>query len=118
MLEVYASDQYLLYVGLERVNAEAEDERAGIAELLVAVGELTAPWLRPLGVSFQFAHCDPSQYFEENGRPTSPHYFLRTHAVPEGVCAEQAFIDSVTAEVDEITKESVRDLVTRGLAQP
>lgn len=61
MFEVYASDQSLLRVGLERANVDHEDDRAGITELLAAIAkvmparspprrpELVTPTLRARG---------------------------------------------------------------------
>jgi hypothetical protein len=118
MIEVYASDQSLLRVSLERANAEHEDDRAGITELLAAIDVLTQGWLQPLGVGFQLVYCDPSQYFEEIGRPPAPHQFLRSARVPDGVHVREAFANSVVEEVPVIDVASVSRAIVRGLDQP
>src|SRR5262245_52339606 len=99
MREVYASDQALLQVGLERSNAENEDDRTGIAELLTAIDALTQGWLHPLGVGFQLVHADPEKDFEEVGRPRAPHHFLREANAPDGVLIREAFSNSVIEEL-------------------
>lgn len=118
MLEVYASDQSLLRVGLERANAEHEDDRAGITELLAAIDVLTQGWLQPLGVGFQLVYCDPSQYFEEIGRPPGPHQFLRSARVPDDVHVREAFSNSVVEEFPVIDARSVSRALAKGLDQP
>lgn len=118
MSEVYASDQSLFHVALERGNAEHEDDRAGIWELLAAVDALTHGWLHPLGVGFQVVHCDPEQYFEEVGRPAAPHHFLREVGVPGAVQVREAFANSVLSELPVISPRPVRDAVTQALDQP
>jgi len=117
MLEVYASDQYLLHVGLERVNTDDEDDRAGVIELLAAVESLTDSWLAPLGVGFQLVHCDPAQYFEETGSPAHPHHFLRARAVPDDIRVWEPFADSLIEDVVELDDVVVRGAVMRGLEQ-
>jgi hypothetical protein len=118
MSEVYASDQYLFHVSLERSNGDDEDDRAGITELLSAIEALTAPWLRPLGIGIQFAHVDPAQYFEETGAPAQPHHFLRARKVPDGVRVWEAFSDSTVTEIHDIDRAAICDVVARGLDQP
>lgn len=118
MIEVYASDQFLLHVTLERDNAENEDDRAGTAELLTAVEALTERWLKPLGVGFQLVYCDPVRHFEEVGQPAHPHYFLRARAVPDEVRVWEAFADSVVEDVPEVDRAVVRHSIMRGLDQP
>jgi hypothetical protein len=85
MRAIYASDQALLQVGLERGNTEHEGDRAGIAELLTAVDALTRGWLHPFGVGFQLVYGDPNEHFEQVGRPPIPHHFLREAELPENV---------------------------------
>jgi hypothetical protein len=118
MIEVYASDQSLLRVGLERANAEHEDDRAGITELLAAIDALTQGWLQPLGVGFQFVYCDPGQYFEEVGRPAVPHQFLRSARVPDDVHVREAFANSVVEALPVVDADSVSRAIARGLDQP
>lgn len=118
MIEIYASDQSLLRVGLERANAEHEGDRAGITELLAAIDALTQGWLQPLGVGFQLVYCDPSQYFEEIGRPPGPHQFLRSARVPDDVHVREAFANSVVEELPMVDAGSVSRAIARGLDQP
>jgi hypothetical protein len=118
MIEIYASDQSLLRVGLERANAEHEDDRAGITELLAAIDALTQGWLQPLGVGFQLVYCDPSQYFEENGRPPAPHQFLRSVEVPDDVHVREAFSNSIVEDLPVIDTGSVGRAIAQGLDQP
>jgi hypothetical protein len=118
VIEVYASDQFLLHVTLERDNAENEDDRAGTAELLTALEALAKGWLKPLGVGFQLVHCDPPRYFEEAGQPAGPHHFLRTRVVPDEVRVWEAFADSVVEDVPEVDQAVVRRSVMRGLDRP
>jgi hypothetical protein len=115
---IYASDQALLQVGLERNNTEHEDDRAGIAELLTAVDELTRGWLHPFGVGFQLVYGDPNQHFEEVGHPPIPHYFLREAEIPEDVLVREAFGNSVTEELPLIDPDAVRRTIARGIEQP
>lgn len=117
MIEVYASDQSLLHVALERGNMEHEDDRAGIAELLSAVEELTDRWLHPLGVGFQIVYCDPARYFEEIGRPAVPHHFLRARAVPDEVHVREAFTSSIVEELPEVDAAAVRRAIAQALEQ-
>lgn len=117
MIEVYASDQFLLHATLERDNAPSEDDRAGTAELLTAVEVLTDGWLKPLGVGFQLAHCDPARYFEELGHPAQPHHFLRLRSVPDDVRVWEAFADSMVEVVPELDEVVVRRSILRGLDQ-
>lgn len=117
MIEVYASDQFLLYVTLERDNAPNEDDCAGAAELLAAVEVLTDGWIKPLGVGFQLVHCDPARYFEEVGQPAQPHHFLRARAVPDDLRVWEAFSDSVVEDVAEVDEAVVRRSIMRGLDQ-
>jgi hypothetical protein len=118
MREVYASDQSLLRVGLDRDNMEHEDDRAGLVELLAAVDALTYDWLHPLGVGFQLVHCDPEAYFEEIGRPAAPHCFMRQAVVPEDVFVREAFSGSLVEELASIDADAVRRAVMRRLEQP
>jgi hypothetical protein len=117
MIEVYASDQFLLHVTLERDNAKNEDDRAGTAELLTALEALTEGWLKPLGVGFQLVHCDPARYFEEVGQPAHPHHFLRSRAALGEVRVWEAFADSVVEDVPEVDHAVVRRSVLRALDQ-
>jgi hypothetical protein len=117
MIEVYASDQSLLRVSLERANADHEDDRAGIIELLAAIDVLTQGWLQPLGVGFQLVCCDPSQYFEEIGRPPAPHQFLRSAKVPDDVHVREAFTNSAVEELPMVDASSVSRAIVRGLDQ-
>ena len=117
MIEVYASDQFLLDIELERSNAENEDDRAGTLELLSAVEAFTDGWLQPLGVGFQVVYCDPSQYFEEVGRPMSPHYFLRSTAVSDDVHVWEAFSNSVIEDLPRVDAPAIRRRVAQGLDQ-
>jgi hypothetical protein len=118
MIEIYASDQSLLRVSLERGNLEDEDDRAGIAELLAGVEALTEGWLHPLGVGFQLVYCDPAEYFEEIGRPEAPHRFLRATTVPDEVYVWEAFSSSVTEELPIVDAGAVRRVIAQGLEQP
>jgi hypothetical protein len=118
MREIYASDQALLQVGLERDNTEHEDDRAGIAELLTAVDELTRGWLHPFGVGFQLVFGDPNEHFAEVGRPPIPHHFLREAAIPEDVLVREAFSNSVIEELPLIDPDAVRRTIARGMEQP
>ena len=118
MREIYASDQALLQVGLERYNTEHENDRAGIAELLTAVDELTRGWLHPFGVGFQLVYGDPDEHFEEVGRPPIPHHFLREAEIPEDVLVREAFSNSVTEELPLIASDAIRRTIARGLEQP
>jgi len=118
MKAIYASDQALLQVGLERGNTEHEDDRTGIAELLAAVDALTRGWLHPFGVGFKLVHGDPNAHFEEVGRPPIPHHFLREAEIPEGVLVREAFSNSVIEELPLIDPDSVRLTIARGLEQP
>jgi hypothetical protein len=118
MRHVYASDQSLFRVGLERGNEEHEDDRAGITELLTAVDALTKGWLHPLGVGFQLVHCDPKEYFEEIGRPPAPHHFLRESNVPDAVFVRAAFSNSVVEELPSVDIDAVRRAIIQGLEQP
>ena len=113
-----ASDHCLLSILLERSNDETEGDRAGIDELLVAMEALTAGWLVPLGVSFLLIGCDPGNDFEEVGKPTRPHHFLRVNSAPADVRVNQAFADPVIHTFPEIDAAVLRDAVTRGLEQP
>jgi hypothetical protein len=118
MIEVYASDQSLLRVGLERANADQEDDRAGITELLAAIDALTQGWLQPLGVGFQLVYCDPSQYFEEIGRPPVPHQFLRSARAPDDVHVRETFTNSAAEELPVLDAGSISRAIGRGLDQP
>jgi hypothetical protein len=117
MIEVYASDQSLLHVTLERGNAEHEGDRAGITELLAAIEALTESWLHPLGVGFQVVHCDPARYFEEIGRPAVSHRFLRATTVPDEVHVWEAFANSVVEEVPTVDAVVARRAIAQGLDQ-
>jgi len=118
MSDVYASDQSLFHVALERANTEYEDDRAGIWELLMAIDALTQGWLHPLGVGFQVVHCDPEQDFEEVGRPATPHHFLRETGAPDDVRVREAFANSAVSELPLISAEMVRQSITQELDQP
>jgi hypothetical protein len=118
MRAIYASDQALLQVGLERGNMEHEDDRAGIAELLTAVNVLTRGWLHPFGVGFQLVYGDPNEHLEEVGRPPIPHQFLREAEIPEDVLVREAFSDSVIEELPLIDADGVRRAIARGMEQP
>ncbi len=118
MLEIYASDQSLFRLGLERANADHDDDRAGIMELLVAVEALTEGWLQPLGVGFQLVYCDPAQHFEESGRPPVPHHFLRAASVPDEVYVREAFSGSAVEDLPLVDADAVRRAIGRGLDQP
>src|SRR5437868_7088543 len=117
MRNVYASDQSLFHVGLERGNTPDEGDRGGIAELLTAIDTLTQGWLHPLGVGFQLVHCNPVEYFEEVGRPSAPHHFLRESAVPDRVLVREAFNNSIVGKQASIDGEAIRTAITRGLEQ-
>jgi hypothetical protein len=118
MRNIYASDQALLQVGLERGNMEHEDDRAGIAELLTAVNMLTQGWLLPFGVGFQLVCGDPGESLEEVGRPPMPHHFLREAEIPEGVLVREAYSNSVIEELPLIDPDAVRRTIARGMEQP
>lgn len=116
--QVYASDQPLLTIVLTRGNDEAEDDRAGIAELLAAAESLSKGWLVPLGVSSLFAHCDPANYFEEVGPAAQANPYVRVDRLPVGVWAKPAFSHSVVELVTSIDEAVIRSAVTRRLDQP
>ena len=118
MREIYASDQTLFQVGLERGNTEHEDDRAGLAELLTAVDALTQGWLHPFGVGFQLVYVDPDEHFEELGRPPNPHHFLRETVIPEDVLVREAFSNSVIEELAFIDADAVRTTIARSMEQP
>jgi hypothetical protein len=117
MFEVYASDQFLLHITLERDNSEDEDDRAATAELLRAIEALTDGWLQPLGVGFQLVYCDPAQYFEEIRRPPTPHHFLRSTAVSDEVHVWEAFASSAVEDLPLVDAAAIRWAITRGLDQ-
>jgi hypothetical protein len=118
MREIYASDQALLQVGLERGNTEHEGDRAGIEELLTAVDVLTWGWLRPFGAGFQLVYADPNEYFEEVGRPPAPHHLLREARLPDDLVVREAFSNSVIEELPLIDAAAVRRAIARGIEQP
>jgi hypothetical protein len=118
MMEIYASDQSLLHIGLERFNAEHESDNDGIIELLMAVEALTMNWMRPLGVGFQIVHCDTNQYFEEVGRPVVPHHFLRQIENLEDISISERLSNSAFEAVPAVNAEVIRRAITRELAQP
>ena len=101
MREVYASDQALFQVGLERGTGEHENDRTAVAELLSAVDALTQGWLHPFGVGFQLVYADPNEHFEEVGRPPAPHHFLREAKIPEHVLVREAFSNSGPGTVSD-----------------
>jgi hypothetical protein len=113
-----ASDHCLLSILLERSNEEGEGDRAGITELLAAMEALTMGWIVPLGVSILFEQCDPSNYFEEHGKPVHPHTFVRVNSAPPDVRVDQAFGDPVIEVVPQIDAAVLGGAVTRGLDQP
>jgi len=118
MREVYASDQALFQVGLERGTGEHENDRTAVAELLSAVDALTQGWLHPFGVGFQLVYADPNEHFEEVGRPPAPHHFLREAKIPEHVLVREAFSNSVIEELPSIDTDAVRRTIARGVEQP
>ena len=118
MMEIYASDQTLLHVGLERGNAEHESDLDGIIELLAAVGDLTRGWLKPLGVGFQLVYCDVNEYFTEVGYPPTPHHFLRQSDVPDELAVREAYSDSVVEQSSDVSAETMHQAIARGLTQP
>jgi hypothetical protein len=118
MREIYASDQALFQVGLERGNVEHEGDRTGIAELLTAIDALTRGWLHPFGIGFQLVYADPNEHFEEVGRPPAPHHYLREANVPEHVLVREAFSNSVIEDLPLIDTDAVRRAIARGLEQP
>jgi len=67
--------------------------------------------------SSQLVYCDPTEYFEEVGRPPAPHHFLRQSDVPEDVVVREAFNCSVIEELPSIDADAVRGAITRHLEQ-
>lgn len=120
MMTVYASDQSLFHLALERETPDpdaAQSDRDAITELVFAMDALATGWLTPLAVGFQATVRDPASYYADVGRPAYPHYSLRQRGVPSEVYLDPAFADSRVDEADHIDRDVILSAVTRALDQ-
>lgn len=114
--DVYASDQPLATLRLERELELDETERDAIRELLDAVDDLTRDWLVPLAVGALVECCDPSRYYEPIGEPARPSWFTRADGVDARVAIRHAY-SNATEYPARADRADVRGMVDRALAQ-
>lgn len=117
---IYASDQSLLHLAVEQEIADADSadsELQIVRELVQALDVFAGSWVAPLSLGFQVVYRDPSNYFEEAGRPAQPNYMLRQEVVPADVSIGPAFSGSHTERVTTIDAASVENALLRALNQ-
>ncbi len=120
MTAIYASDQPLLEISLEREVPDPDStaaERDAALELLDAIEAFAASWLAPLALGFQVIYRDPESFFDEVGRPERPHHFLRERDMPPDLRVDPPFSESRTEIVEHLDRAVTERALLHALAQ-
>jgi hypothetical protein len=115
-----ASDESVLWVTLQRDQAEGQSIHAAVAELVEAIAAFLGDWISPLVVGVRVESCDPANYYlpDDDNPPERPAWCLRRRLLDERLLIQAPWIDSQERQADSIGAPELSSLVDEALAQP